>query len=93
MLIEDFILQGRKNGISQSDIARIANIPERSVRHEVDEARINRGKLIIGDENGYYFPEEESDIISYVNRRKASIKTSRKALAPFIKTLRRGLDG
>lgn len=89
MLIEDFILEGRANGISQADIARIANIPERAVRREVDEARINRGKLIIGDESGYYFPATESDITEYVNRRKASIRTSRKALAPFIKALRR----
>lgn len=89
MLIEDFILEGRENGISQAEIARIANIPERIVRKEVDEARISRGKLIIGDESGYYFPSGESDITDYVKRRKASIKTSRKALAPFIKALRR----
>ena len=89
MMIEDFILEGRANGISQADIARIANIPERAVRREVDEARINRGKLIIGDESGYFFPSDKSDIVAYVNRRKASIRTSRKALVPFIKALRR----
>ncbi len=89
MLIEDFILEGRSNGISQADIARIANIPERSVRREIDEARINRGMLIIGDESGYYFPSDEADITAYVNRRRASIRTSKKALAPFIKALRR----
>ena len=88
-MIEDFILEGRQNGISQADISRIANIPERAVRREVDEARISRGKLIIGDESGYWFPTEESEIIEYVNRRKASIRTSKKALAPFIKALRR----
>ena len=89
MLIEDFILVGRQNGISQADIARIANVPERVIRREVDEARINRGKLIIGDEAGYYFPADEADITEYVNRRRASIRTSKKALAPFIKALRR----
>lgn len=88
MLIEDFILEGRENGISQSDIARIANIPERAVRREVDDARIKRGKLIIGNESGYYFPANKSDITEYVNRRKAAIRTGRKALAPFLKALR-----
>lgn len=88
-MIEDFILQGRENGISQADVARIANIPERAVRREIEEARINRGKLIIGDESGYYFPSDESDITEYVNRRMASIRTSRKSIAPFIKALRR----
>ena len=89
MMIEDFILEGRSNGISQAEISRIANIPERAVRREVDEARINRGQLIIGDESGYYFPSDESDIAEYVNRRKASIRTSKKALKPFIQALRR----
>lgn len=88
MLIEDFILEGRTNGISQAEIARIANIPERAVRREVDEARINRGQLIIGDENGYYFPADETDLIDYVRRRRASIKTSRKALYPFMKAIK-----
>ena len=89
MLVEDFILVGKKNGISQADLARIANVPERVIRREVDEARINRKQLIIGDESGYYFPADESDITEYINRRKASIKTSQKALAPFLKALRR----
>ncbi len=88
-MIEDFILAGRENGISQADIASLANIPERAVRREIEMARINRGKLIIGNESGYYFPSDESDIVEYVNRRKASIKTSKKELAPFIKALRR----
>ena len=89
VLIEEFILAGRENSKSQSDIARVANIPERSVRHEVNLARIKRGMLIIGDESGYYFPSDISDIIAYVKRRKASIRTSKQALAPFIKALRR----
>lgn len=89
MLIEDFILQGRNNGISQADLSRITSLPERIVRREIDEARIKRGKLIIGDESGYWFPTEQSEIAGYVNRRKASINTSRKALRPFIQALRR----
>lgn len=89
MLVEDFILVGKKNSISQSDLARIANVPERAIRREVEEARINRKQLIIGDESGYYFPEDEADITEYISRRKASIRTSQKALVPFLKAIRR----
>ncbi len=89
MLIETFILEGKSNSISQADLARITGIPERSVRREINEARINRGKLIIGDESGYYFPSDEYDITAYVNKRKAAIRTSKKALMPFIQALRR----
>ena len=88
MQIEDFILEGRENGVSQADIARLANIPERAVRHEIEEARIQRGQLIIGDENGYYFPSDESDIRAYIKRRMASMETSRKALYPFMKAIK-----
>ena len=88
MLIEDYIPEGRENGTSQADIARLANIPERAVRREIEQARIQRGQLIIGDQNGYYFPTDESDIRAYIKRRMASMQTSRMALYPFMKAIK-----
>lgn len=88
MIIEEFILEGAENAISLSDLAHVAGISDRAVRREVDDARIKRKALIIGDENGYYFPAEIADIRGYVCRRKASISTSKKALAPFVNALR-----
>lgn len=85
--VEEYIMVGKENAVSQADIAMLANIPERSVRLAIDDARINRGKLIIGDDCGYYFPADIEDVRGYVKRRRASIRTSRKALEPFVKAL------
>ena len=93
MKIEDFISTGRKNAVSQSDIAKMCNIPERAVRKEVETARISRGALIVGDESGYYFPSDIADIRAYVARTKARISTARKALVPFLRALKGAENG
>jgi hypothetical protein len=86
-VISDFLLTGKGNAISMTDLAHVCQVPERALQREVLEARLN-GELIISDEAGYYLPEDESDIRQYVTTRKAYIKTASKALKPFIKALR-----
>ena len=86
-MIQDFISVGRGQAISLSDLSAAAGIPERSVKREVLEARIN-GHLICSDENGYFLAETADDLRDYVRSRQASIKTSRSALVPFLKALR-----
>lgn len=87
-MIEDYILPGRENGIGLSDLAKVADISERSVRKEIELARIERGKLICGDENGYYEAANAEEIRDYIRRRKASIRTSTKSLKPFLMAVR-----
>lgn len=86
MKISDFLLTGRKNAISMADLSHVADIPERSVRFEILQARI-AGELICSCEQGYFLPETVDDIREYVISRKAYIKTAGKALKPFIKAL------
>lgn len=87
MKIADFLLTGKKNAISMADLAHVVNIPERSLRLEILQARIN-GELICSCENGYFLPESVDDIRAYVISRKAFIKTASKALKPFIRAIR-----
>ena len=87
MTIKDFLLTGKKNAVSMSELANICQVPERALQREILQARLN-GELIISDESGYYLPEDISDIKNYVVSRKAYIKTASKALAPFIKAIR-----
>ena len=86
MKIADFLLTGKKNAISMADLAHVANIPERSVRFEILQARIN-GELICSCEQGYFLPESVDDIREYVISRKAFLKTAGKALKPFVKAI------
>ncbi len=89
MEIESAIMEGKNNAVSMEYLAHLFNVPERIIRREIEEARISRGQLIIGDSNGYYFPSDDSDISGYIKRKQASIRTSRKSLTPFLKALRR----
>ena len=87
MKIKDFLLTGRKNAISSTELCCVTNLPERAVQKEVLEARL-RGELIISDDAGYYLPADESEIREYAIRRKAYIATASKALKPFLKALK-----
>ena len=86
MKIADFLLTGKRNAISMTDLAHVVNIPERSVRFEILQARIN-GELICSCEQGYFLPESVDDIREYVISRKAFLKTAGKALKPFVKAI------
>ena len=87
MTIKDFLLTGRKNAISSTELCSVTNLPERALQKEVLDARLN-GELIISDEAGYYLPADESEIREYAIRRKAYIATAQKALKPFLKAIR-----
>ena len=84
--ITDFLLVGRKNATSMTDLAHIADIPERSLRFEILQARI-AGELICSCDQDYFLPESVDDIREYVISRKAYLKTANKALKPFIKAI------
>ena len=86
MKIADLLLVGKENATSMTDLAHIANVPERSLRAEILQARIN-GELICSCDQGYFLPESVDDIREYVISRKAFLKTAGKALKPFVKAI------
>ena len=86
MKIADLLLVGKENATSMTDLAHIANVPERSLRAEILQARIN-GELICSCDRGYFLPESVDDIREYVISRKAFLKTAGKALKPFVKAI------
>lgn len=85
--ITDFILTGRENAISLADLSHVTELPERAVRKEILQARLE-GNLIISSDEGYFMPSDEDDIREYAIRRKAYIVTANKALNPFLKALK-----
>lgn len=86
MKVSDFLLTGKNNGISMTDLAHITNVPERIIRKEILQARI-AGELIVSGDKGYYLAADEEELREYIISRKAAIKTSSKALQPFIRKL------
>lgn len=86
MKISDHLMTGKENAISMADLAHVLQVPERILRMEILQARIN-GELICSCVNGYFLPESDDDIREYVYTKKALIKSHSKALKPFIKAL------
>lgn len=84
--ISDFILTGKDQAISLSDLAAVVSIPEREVKKEILQARLS-GELILSGERGYYLPSDPDELREYVIKRKAYIKTASKALRPFVNAL------
>ena len=62
MNIIDYIPRGKENKISRASLSMCTNLPDRSVRRLISEARA-KGHAIVGDpEGGYYMAETEADV-------------------------------
>ena len=62
MNIIDYIPRGKENKISRESLSMCTNLPDRSVRRLISEARA-KGHAIVGDpEGGYYMAETEADV-------------------------------
>lgn len=82
MKIIDFIPIGRVNALSMRDLARAANVDERTARQLVHRARAN-GEPICStcEENGgYYMPRDIGEARVYLRQQQARIRSSNAAL-------------
>ena len=62
MNIIDYIPHGKESKISRESLSMCTNLPDRSVRRLISEARA-KGHAIVGDpEGGYYMAETEADV-------------------------------
>ena len=79
-IISSFIPHGKDNAIKMSALAAALHTSEREVRKIIHEARCN-GAVIIGDNNGYYLPCSQEELLPYYI-------TARKRSASGLKALR-----
>lgn len=63
MNITDFIGTGRENAVTRGELVAILNLPDRTIRRLIQEAR-DRGEIIINaqDGAGYYMSEDLGEI-------------------------------
>lgn len=63
MNITDFIGTGRENAVTRSELVTILNLPDRTVRRLIQEAR-DRGEIIINaqDGAGYYMSDDVGEM-------------------------------
>lgn len=66
LLISDMLHEGAANGLTLSDLVRIAGEDERSIRRRIQAER-KAGKLILSDcQHGYFLPESEEDVRRFI---------------------------
>ncbi len=85
--ISDFLSNGERDAISLEQLSIATGLPERAVKKEVLNARL-RGELVLSSERGYFLPESEAEIKSYVFKRKSYLRTAHAALKPFIQAVK-----
>lgn len=63
MDIMTYIAKGKENAISRQELATILNLPDRTIRKLIQEAR-DRGEVILNaqDGKGYYTSDDEGEL-------------------------------
>lgn len=85
-VIMNYIPSGKYNAVSMRYLAMILNTNTRVIRSMVLNARI-AGHIIIGDDNGYYLPCYEEDLIGWIQREKAALRSKERALQSALTAL------
>ncbi len=74
-MLLDILQIGKGNGIHLNKLAAKMGLKPAVVKRIVQDARIVHGFIIIGDDFGYYFPENDGDIRKfYFMMRKQAIQ-------------------
>lgn len=93
MDIMTYISKGRENAIKRDELVRLLNLPDRTVRNMIEEAR-NRGEIIINDGSGagYWTSDDLGEItrqLTMNERRAKSVLVQNRHLRRKIAELKR----
>lgn len=63
MNITDYIPAGKENAVRRADLVRRLNLPDRTVRRMIQDAR-DRGEVILNDQSGagYYISDDVGEL-------------------------------
>ena len=68
--ILSLIGDGQENAIHKADLIRCTGLPDRELRKTIEFLR-RKGIVIISDNSGYYFPENEAELSHYILQEKS----------------------
>ena len=77
----DLIPHGIENAIPMGTLSNLLNLSARETRRCVEQCRI-AGNIICSCDEGYYIPENVSELFAYYLHVSGRIKTARDALLP-----------
>lgn len=73
--ILSFIGDGKSNAIHKSELVRFTGLADRELRKIIEFLR-RKGIVIISDNNGYYFPQNESELKTYIHQEECRAKST-----------------
>lgn len=74
--IADLLSHGAENGLHLSDLVRLTDLPERTVRQMIHQERRRHIPVLSDNKNGYFLPgsdREKADCVQSLRRRAAEI--------------------
>lgn len=85
-LICDNIATGRENATSSKHLQKISGLCERDLRKAIEQLR--RSKVVIlSNSNGYFYPETQAELRSFVKQEKSRALSILRTLMPAKKRL------
>ena len=93
--ISDMIRAGEDNAVHLRELVKRTGLSGREVRSTIEDLRI-AGDVIIANENGYFRPDNTTDLRRWINQesaRAASVLARTVSAADLLKKWERGEDG
>lgn len=75
--ISDFLFRGADHGVHLSDLVRLTDLPERTVRQMIHQERRRHIPILSNNKDGYFLPgsdHEKADCVRSLKRRAAEIQ-------------------
>lgn len=88
-LLIDYIPTGKENAVKCSELAKMFGCNVRKITRSINALR-NKGVVICSDSNGFYKPQNNEDIKSFVhqmNHRALEIQKAVKPAEDYLKNL------
>lgn len=86
-LICDNIAVGRENATSSKQLQQISGLSERELRKAIEQLRRSEC-VILSNSKGYFFPENQAELRSFVKQEKSRALSILRTLKPAKKRLK-----
>jgi predicted transcriptional regulator len=90
--LRDYIMQGKENARTQSELAKEIGVTPEAVKHFVAEAR-KSGELIASCPRGYYYAVDIDEMQEFANTLRKQARTRLKTAKPFQLAIKRIIEG
>lgn len=89
--VREYLKEGRENAITRRELIMLTGLTDREIREEIRHISMEEVPVInLGDGEGYFIPEDASDILKYIGQetsRAREIEKKIRTCKAYIKKL------